>query len=122
MRVVQPVCRGEGGLRFRVLGLKLAITVSNIIETRRPVPGSSSGGGGGGGGGGDRSSSSSRRRNTAIVPVKTQLFFREGGLDFLFLKRTFSSKKTSRDLRVPWISESQFLSLKRQKIKNKFKK
>ena len=92
MRVVQPVCRGEGGLRFRVLGLKLAITVSNIIETRRPVPGSSSGGGGGGGG--DRSSSSSsRRRNTAIVPVKTQLFFREGGLDFLFLKRTFSSKK-----------------------------
>ena len=77
MRVVQPVCRGEGGLRFRVLGLKLAITVSNIIETRRPVPGSSSGGGGGG----DRSSSSSssRRRNTAIVPVKTQLFFREGG-------------------------------------------
>ena len=39
------------------------------------------------GGGGDRSSSSSRRRrrrNTAIAPVKKQVFFLEGGLDFLF--------------------------------------
>ena len=26
---------------------------------------------------------------TATAPVKKQLIFREGGLDFLFLKRTF---------------------------------
>ena len=38
-----------------------------------------------------RSSSSS----TATVPVKTRFIFREGGLEFLILKRTLVAKKVS---------------------------
>ena len=50
-------------------------------------------------------SSSSSSSSTATAPAKKQLIFREEGLDFLCLKRTFfRRKKAFRDLRVPWIS------------------
>ena len=32
-------------------------------------------------------------RTTATALVKKQLIFREGGVDFLFLKRTYKKKK-----------------------------
>ena len=65
------------------------------------------------GGGGYRSSSSSSSGSSsssssssaaATAPVKKQLIFRKGWLDFLFMKRTFFCKKRFRDLRVPFIS------------------
>ena len=58
-------------------------------------------------------------QGTATAPVKKQLILREGGLDFLFLKRTFLVTKTFRDFRF---LNPNFLSLKRQQITNKCKK